>query len=157
MRYRTVPLICIAILFLIVGSMYHKAVHKDEYPIENSKMNETNGSLLDGFTGHVCAECGAKCEEGKEMYSSGDAVSYYEPYYLCGDQYCIKSRYRKDLRMHGTAPARSNSSQDYYAGDDGRLYESKPCGLCNGTGIESNAYGDARVCPMCDGKGHESY
>jgi hypothetical protein len=60
-----------------------------------------------------------------------------------------------------TNEAESSNSDSYSYGDDGRLYESNACGLCNGTGIEKNKgtlsdeYG--RTCPMCDGRGVKSY
>ncbi|AXG73840.1 hypothetical protein DVK85_06145 [Flavobacterium arcticum] len=53
------------------------------------------------------------------------------------------------------------SESGYTTGSNGRIYENAACSLCGGTGIEknhssmSNEYG--RVCPQCDGKGHQGY
>lgn len=49
----------------------------------------------------------------------------------------------------------------YSSGSDGRIYDKDACGLCGGTGIEvsrSSLLGEQRrTCPMCDGKGRQSY
>jgi hypothetical protein len=54
------------------------------------------------------------------------------------------------------------SENKYETGNDGRVYETDACSLCNGTGLEKGrnmATGEAesRICPMCDGKGVRSY
>lgn len=62
-------------------------------------------------------------------------------------------------------PTQGNSSntQDYQMGRDGRLHETAPCGLCEGTGIERNHNRNSmnpeegRICPQCGGSGHQSY
>ena len=55
----------------------------------------------------------------------------------------------------------NNNPNSLHEGSDGRLYESRACGLCNGTGIEKNmsSFSDeyGRICPMCDGRGVRSY
>lgn len=63
---------------------------------ENSAQASENA---DGFSGNICAECGKKCKKEKEMYSSGDAMSGYQPYYLCGDMNCVNKRYDKNMLM----------------------------------------------------------
>jgi hypothetical protein len=50
----------------------------------------------------------------------------------------------------------------YHMKGDGRLYESKNCGLCNGTGFEEgrniiSREIEHRICPMCEGRGQVSY
>lgn len=61
----------------------------------------------------------------------------------------------------------TNKSQDesgYTTGSDGKIYENAACSLCGGTGIETAtarnpATGEmeSRVCPQCNGTGHQSY
>lgn len=59
----------------------------------------------------------------------------------------------------------NNSYQNngtYQMGNDGRVYENSACSLCKGSGVESGqnfATGEieARICPMCDGKGVRNY
>ena len=50
----------------------------------------------------------------------------------------------------------------YETRKDGEIYESEACSLCEGTGYEKGrnmATGEteARICPMCEGKGVRSY
>lgn len=59
----------------------------------------------------------------------------------------------------------NNSYQNngaYHMGNDGRVYENGACSLCKGSGVESGqnfATGEieARICPMCDGRGVRNY
>lgn len=54
----------------------------------------------------------------------------------------------------------TNSNESgYYVTQDGRLNENASCSLCNGTGIERaiNSTGNDRICPQCEGRGHQSY
>ena len=57
-----------------------------------------------------------------------------------------------------------NGYLNRFGGDkkDGRIYESNPCNLCKGTGIETSTaplFGEyqSRICSMCNGKGVRSY
>lgn len=51
----------------------------------------------------------------------------------------------------------------YQMGRDGKLHDAEPCSLCEGTGIERNHNRNSmnpeagRICPQCDGSGHQSY
>jgi hypothetical protein len=51
------------------------------------------------------------------------------------------------------------SNPKYVNGADGRMYETQPCSLCNGTGIErsTSSMSNDRICPQCNGTGHQSY
>lgn len=114
MKNKAVPIICLIILLLYIGSMISKA--NKEAELDNAPVNTVMGK-------------------------SSSELDY---------------RYKNDSRPESTSH-RNRTLPDYVGGRDGKLYETKACGLCNGTGIESNAYGDARICPMCDGAGHQSY
>lgn len=51
------------------------------------------------YSGNRCDECGKECKRGLELHSSGDAMSNYKPYYLCGNAECTNNRHQKDLKM----------------------------------------------------------
>lgn len=67
----------------------------DNYDSTNSLTTNSEST----YTGNRCEECGKECKRGLELHSSGDAMSNYKPYYLCGDPVCTNNRYEKDLKM----------------------------------------------------------
>lgn len=112
MKHKSIPLICIGIIFLIIGSSYYNATSKEEVSTEHRGIGRSSSEIENDYQ-------------------------------------------RKSVPQNTSHEHRG--LLEYVGGSDGRLYETKPCGLCGGSGIESNAYGDARVCPMCDGKSHQNY
>lgn len=101
------------------------------------------------YTGNICAECGGQCPTDTELQLIDKDM---DSYYICGTPSCIESHNKKVYNR--------KSEPQYRTGNDGRLYENEPCGLCGGSGIEEvhNSLGvESRVCPMCRGKGHQNY
>ncbi|WP_297334746.1 hypothetical protein [Flavobacterium sp.] len=101
------------------------------------------------YTNNFCTECGAQCPRDTELHLIDNDM---ESYYLCGSSACTEA--------HNNKGAHNKNSPDYYTGSDGRVYESQPCGLCGGTGIEESNTSlgyQRRKCPMCDGRGHQNY
>lgn len=170
MMYKTIAKISLAI-----GSVYGVILLLlfTVYIISNSITSQNSGEIqnetrdivpteinLVKYTNNFCAECGAKCVEGKEIPSTGDIISRYNPYYICGSTECINSRYNRVMEVTGRneeTSFRKTGDSRYLQGSDGRIYEKDVCGLCDGTGYESNRYGYVRLCSMCQGKGHRNY
>ena len=109
---------------------------------------ETNICQICGnrFTGNGYTEVAhGQWQEAKEPYQS------YICSRLCGMQHTKNWEIRlQELRSNGNS---NTPAQGHRAEINEQNYSDDPCGLCGGTGIESNRYGDARVCPMCDGSG----
>jgi hypothetical protein len=119
-----------------------------------NSLSNSNEEIL-----NLCSIC------GKEFNHNGYEEISYGVWELCKDPYqgqiCSKSCGIKHTR-NSDKIYNTNSKNDYEMGNDGRVYETKACGLCNGTGIESGrdpmtGEKTGRICPMCDGRGRQSY
>lgn len=128
----------------------------------NNKINN-NSSNAQTSSNNTCAVCGRQfVGNGYEEVSDGVWKQCREPYQcpICSKQCGMKHTAKMNGYINGNTRS-SNTNSDYNIGNDGRLYENNSCSLCKGTGIEtshSSLMGDqARVCPMCSGKGVRSY
>lgn len=117
-------------------------------PSTNSTGNNTRLATERSETCEVCGN--TFTGNGYEKCYDGSWRECRDPYisWICGPT-CGQKSVEKLERL-------SRQIQN-----DGKIYDKDPCSLCNGTGIEknksslSNEYG--RICPMCNGKGRQSY
>jgi len=147
------------ILYLCFNAVYPSNKTNEPKPNNIVVTPPVEDNYVD-YTGHLCGECGQKCVVGKEIPSKGDIISNFQPYYICGDIKCVESRYQKDIRANRSGrPTTFRKTMDsrYLQGSDGKLYEKELCGMCDGSGYESNRYGHVQKCHLCDGKGHKNY
>lgn len=114
--------------------------YQGDEPSQNTSPTETN----------ICQKCGNRFTgRGYTEIAHGVWRETKEPYqtFICSES-CGSAHTRKWESVLG------NKS-------DGKVYDNEQCGMCEGTGIErnhssmSNEYG--RTCPMCNGKGYQSY
>jgi hypothetical protein len=114
-----------------------------------------------------CTICGKKITgRGYSEVSDGFWEPCQETYqcFICSPS-CGKQSTRNlenVLEEHGINSSIIHDNNSYQTRGDGRVYEDKPCSLCQGTGVESGrniATGEieSRTCPMCDGRGVRSY
>lgn len=76
-------------------------------------------SYSEYYSGNNCAICGNPCKSEKEIRSNGDAVSKYEPYYLCGENIdCVYERERQNKVLQQSEEA-TYSSNEYNFDSDG--------------------------------------
>lgn len=108
--------------FVIFGNDSHGKDAKPSYEKSKSQTNKESigyqSSIHVQYSGNSCAECGKRLEVGKQIYSSGDIMSYHKPYYLCNDgtnMDCINNRYRKDITMQKI----EDQEREYHAASDG--------------------------------------
>ncbi|SFQ45205.1 hypothetical protein [Flavobacterium akiainvivens] len=105
---------------------------------------------------NICDECGGRFfGRGYTEIAHGQWQETEEPYQsficsrACGRQHTRKWE-EKSHKLHTTAqPAKPSGYRNY--NNENSIDD--PCGLCGGTGYESNRYGDARICPQCEGTG----
>ena len=97
---RTLIYIVLGFVFFIFYQIKDKtsAFSNPSETTDNQAVESVNKEVSD-YSGNKCAECNKNCKLGSEIYSSGDAMSGYKPYYLCGDTHCVNIRYEKDMRM----------------------------------------------------------
>lgn len=135
-------LIGILIAYMLDDRKAKSSDSEDRKDSEVSQDNKTNSNEGE-YTGHYCLVCGSPCKKDKQISSSGDALSNYQPYYLCGENMdCVYERERQVNELKNTGNSSSNSGES-------------DCGYCGGDGIEG--YGDnQRACPMCKGTGRQT-
>jgi hypothetical protein len=155
-------LIFLFVIFRNCDSCDNKSEENKKGSSNTTQSSEAIPNNSNEFSGNHCAVCGNPCKKDKEIPSSGDAVSNYEPYYICGENMdCVYERERQNKELGNSNQSDYNAldsrpKNDYEMGSDGRVYDTNPCSLCEGDGIEG--FGDnTRICPMCDGKGRQSY
>ncbi|WP_286926195.1 hypothetical protein [Flavobacterium sp. UBA4197] len=141
------------VAFAFIGiTLSHSGKKKSVTPVtETEKINcvlcgidltDTNNRIQPNGKAYFCMPCYHKMLDDGSNTSSESSYSEYDY-------------------------SSSNNVQNesgYSTGSDGRIYENAPCSLCNGTGIEeataANPYTGERtrrVCPQCQGKGHQNY
>lgn len=149
MRDKILFVLCVCfIIFLFATNQYPKAQDikdDDEVVFVNQETNNADSN--------ICDECGNRFYgNGYTEVSDGVWTKTEEPYqsFICSKScgYRHTEKWNKQLGK-------------YSSSSDGRIYDKDACGLCGGTGIEvsrSSLLGEQRrVCPMCDGKGKQSY
>lgn len=152
---RALILICIGFavfVFYNVTNMGSSDTSTASEPKEEIHCIVCSKDLTDDFhriqpngEGYFCMPCYQKAMKGihDDMRTEGYNTSEYSE----GQSYSTSDY--------------SQESSDYSTGSDGRVYENEACSLCGGTGVETShtaTFGDQRrVCPMCEGKGHQSY
>ena len=164
---------CLLILLVLMipvtlafwGDIKKSFKSNDEEQVSTSEStgtyNEESGfdsSKYETLAMNHCSECGREMNSNAPEYK-GDVVSDYAPYYVCGDA-CQREHIIKKMRAEMT-PA---PSDNYEMGSDGRVYETTACQLCNGTGVEvatasnpATGERERRICPVCEGRGVQSY
>lgn len=103
---------------------------------------------------NICDECGGRFfGRGFTEVAHGEWQETKEPYQsficsrACGMQHTKNWEIKlQELNYDKTLIRPAQGTKPHSYNDD-------PCGLCGGTGYESNRYGDARICPQCDGSG----
>jgi hypothetical protein len=147
-------------LIIVIGF----AVAEKYYTFESTQSNTdghnfydlTNESIAnepveqEEITGGTCTKCGKRFTgRGYTEVSDGVWEEEKAPYqsYICSRQCGQKHT--------------DNWHEVLDKKKEGRVYESEPCGLCGGSGVETSrsaTFGDhSRTCPMCQGKGYQSY
>jgi hypothetical protein len=160
--------------FIIGFLVWNSNDNSDETQSESDIISTENSSVeTDSYVSTtICKICGNEF--------SGDGYDKIDGIYqrntniqteLCSsscariEEKNIEDKYDKILEKNGYKSSKYFSIDNddrLKVGKDGRLYESKPCSLCNGTGIESGrnimtGEVEGRICPMCDGRGVRSY
>ncbi len=144
MRHKTIPLLCLLLLALYVGYVIHNEkdkIKQDLVPTENLVMDDNLPEQIKARStaSKTCSICNHKFS-GNGYYEIRDGIwGKCEPPYqssICSPK-CGKY-YNKKINRNSSSNNNMNS---------------KICGLCNGTGYESNRYGKLRVCYLCDGTG----
>lgn len=77
-----------------------------------------------------------------------------------GSPYLKKGRRSMEsISQSAREPESAVNESGYSTGSDGKVYENADCSLCGGTGIEksTNSMGGDRICPQCEGTGHQHY
>ena len=162
MRDRIVVILCALFMIFFIAHQCDKSIQKDRAE-QTNEPNEVihcvscNKDLTNDYnrinpngTGYFCTLCYQKTMKGihDDMRTEGYNTSEYlqEP-----SDYTGESNYSSNSQINA----------DYSVESDGRVYENDACGLCGGTGIETNhsaTFGDQeRICPMCEGRGRQSY
>lgn len=98
----------------------------------------------------------------RDLTNYGNKIWPHENGYYCTS--CYEQTMKSASTENSYSDETNTGSEDlgnsgYTTGSDGRVYENAPCSLCGGTGIEKavNSLGSDRVCPQCEGRGHQSY
>lgn len=144
-------------IILIVGLLLFSNDYSSLFAkVESQQTNEVKTSEAEITVAtdetNVCDECGRRFHgRGFNEIYNGVWKETAEPYqsFICS----------KSCGLRHTQKF-NNSKSGYTTGNDGRIYDANACGLCNGTGIEvsRSSFGNtSRVCPMCDGRGRQSY
>ncbi len=168
--YSYIIIICFVIGFLVWNSNDNSDDTQSESDITSTESSSVETDSYVPTT--ICKICGNEF--------SGDGYDKIDGIYqrntniqteLCSsscariEEKNIEDKYEKILEKNGYKSSKYFSIDNddrLKVGKDGRLYESKPCSLCNGTGIESGrnimtGEVEGRICPMCDGRGVRSY
>lgn len=168
--YSYIIIICFVIGFLVLNSNDNSDDTQSESDITSTESSSVETDSYVPTT--ICKICGNEF--------SGDGYDKIDGIYqrntniqteLCSsscarqEEKNIDEKYDKILEKNGYKSSKYFSIDNddrLKVGKDGRLYESKPCSLCNGTGIESGrnimtGEVEGRICPMCDGRGVRSY
>lgn len=169
--YSYIIIVCIVIGFLVWNSNDNSDDIQSESDIIST--TETLSVETDSYVSTtICKICGNEF--------SGDGYDKIDGIYqkntniqteLCSstcarqEEKNIEDKYDNILKKNGYKSSKYfsiDNSDKLNVGKDGRIYESNPCSLCNGTGIESGrnimtGEVEGRICPMCDGKGVRSY
>ncbi len=160
-------LVVASFLFLAFGSGDSKTSENNSS--SNNTSNDAPSSSSESATidnTNTCNICGKEFTgKGYEEVSEGVWQPCKDPNqcFICSRNCGLQSTRNMDkiLEKYGVNPSTIHDNNSYHEGDEGKIYESNACPLCNGTGIEKNKsqlsdeYG--RICPMCDGKGVRSY
>jgi len=125
-------------------------------PTQPTRQANTNRESNTAET-NVCDVCGNRFTgRGYSEIAHGEWRETEKPYQsficsrTCGMQH-TKNWEIKLQKLHGnTSSIRPTQGHATEVSED---FADEPCGLCGGSGMESNRYGDARVCVMCDGTG----
>ncbi len=157
-----IAFICIMLVafsFWIASMVNSKSDSQENTGYSNDNPNQStdnNESKSDKVVLGKCGICGQDAFyytwENAEPLSRGHHIKIdgqQSSEIVCGVNCDVKFRYQLKEQIQ---QQKNNGN---------RLYDENVCSLCNGTGIEknrsslSNEYG--RVCPMCKGKGRQSY
>ena len=93
----------------------------EETPVEVVGAIEVDSATTEttSYSGNNCSVCGNPCKSDKEIRSNGDAVSKYEPYFLCGENMdCVYERERQNKVLQQSEED-TYSSNDYNFESDG--------------------------------------
>lgn len=167
-------------LFLFFGIWNSKESHTDS---NSNASNDTVSSAIESSndssnnSATTCKICGRNFYgdgydkiDGIWQRNTSMQTELCSPSCAMKEEKNIDEKYDNILRKYGYNTSESSSMQDapiqhygeHHVGSDGRIYENSSCSLCRGTGIESGrniATGELeqRVCPMCEGRGVQSY
>lgn len=115
--------ICLIVLFCVFVFSYEQNSFNqngiDEEIVETNNENIENLSHSEKYTGNNCAVCGKPCILEKEVHSNGDAVSKYEPYYLCGENIdCVYERERQNKTLQQSEEVTYSSNEYSFESDE---------------------------------------
>lgn len=155
--------ILLVVILLSFSCINRNTLDKDKNA--NSEILQNKNQIMT-----ICSICGNKFEgNGYEEVSNGVWKELHEPNsgticsVSCGRKHAqefddIANSFGVDLNESNS---NNQNGGDYDMKNDGKVYETNACSICNGTGIEKNrsSFSDevGRICPMCDGKGVRSY
>lgn len=166
MKKAVLAMLCVFIVLFAVANQCDKSASSSPTSVsnpttENSKppmMPTKGGADNESVTAetNICDVCGNRFTgRGYTEITHGEWRETEKPYQsficsrTCGMQHTrnweekLKKLNTKTLPTQPTGYTRQDEENEMY----------DPCGLCGGTGFESNRYGDERICPMCDGTG----
>lgn len=123
------------------------------YIIENNEIHTT----------FLSSDCEGRTTTDRVFYYDEEKDIVYtlvngDTFVFARDNSPYLQRGHRNIDMSPPTQSSSNNS-GYSVGEDAKIYENAPCTLCGGTGIEKavNSTGHDRICPQCEGKGHQSY
>lgn len=99
MKKRKHPLLQFILVLVALTFVLKFYKNWEENREKNKSRNEVtirDENSYSNYSGQVCAECRSKCTTSSQLYSSGDIVSSYKPYYLCGKPECTERRFQRD-------------------------------------------------------------
>jgi len=165
MKNTVVAVICIFIVLFALANQCDKSVPDNPQPtVENksypipTKAGASPQQVNTNMEANICQICNNRFTgRGFTEVSNRQWHETKEPYqsficsYVCGMQH-TKNWAIKLQKLHSNTSS-IRPTQGHQVTSNESEYVDEPCGLCGGSGIESNRYGDSRVCIMCDGTG----